>query len=325
MYCKHCGKKLEDNVRFCPKCGTKIEKEKTGALEEKKCKKKKLLIVAGICICVFVVGLVAFLLFRSEKNSRQEADKKETEIQNEEIEEFDESEYIFPYSDKEYLTDSDVENLSEEELKADEIVEQYYSDILKEYQEGETEGYPGSESRYPNVNPILYGYKNDSYLYYALVDLCSDGMPELFIGTPGNDDASEYTIWDMYGYAEGKTERFLDGVGLSPAPINKGIGDHERYYICENLMIKKEETDGEGEDTTTFYQMKKDSTTLLFQESVVNNRGSYYWSDDGLSLNNGTKEQYESTRNKYAIKTDISWHKLADLELKTGIGMGEEN
>ncbi len=106
----------------------------------------------------------------------------------------------------------------------------YYADILKEYQRGEKERYPGGESQYPHVNPMLYGYKSSPPLYYALIDLC---------------------------------------------------------------------------DATTFYKMKENSAVLLLSECVAKTTEGYYWSDDGLSTSEATEEQYESTRNKYAVKTDI--------------------
>lgn len=384
MHCNNCGKELEKDVISCPECGTKVKNEVTGqdltAGEEKGCKKKKLLIIAGTVTCLFVISLVVFLFLNSGK---KENDKQGTKIQDREEEtvKFDESEYIFPYSDKEYLADADVENLTEEQLdfarneilarhgriftdekyklyfeekswykgtvepevfdsnyekelneiekenveiiknyeeklKVFALAGQYYASVLKEYQRGEKEGYPGNESQYPNVNPILYGYKSEQTLHYALIDLCKDGTPELFIGYPSSGGGLDYTVLDMYGYADGKAEKFMDGVGLHPEPINNYIGEHERYYICDNLMVKKEETDGVSRDATTFYWMEENSAVLLFSECVTKTTEGYYWSDDGLSTSEGTEEQYESTRNKYAVKTDIPWHKLADLRLE---------
>lgn len=204
----------------------------------------------------------------------------------------------------------------EEKLKVFALAGQYYASVLKEYQRSEKEGYPGNESQYPNVNPILYGYKSEQTLHYALIDLCKDGTPELFIRYPSSGRGLDYTVLDMYGYADGKAEKFMDGVGLHPEPINNYIGEHERYYICDNLMVKKEETDRVSRDATTFYWMEENSAVLLFSECVTKTTEGYYWSDDGLSTSEGTEEQYESTRNKYAVKTDIPWHKLADLRLE---------
>jgi uncharacterized membrane protein YvbJ len=71
MHCNHCRKELEKDMISCPECGTKVKNEVTGqnltAGEEKGCKKKKLLIIAGTVTCLFVISLVVFLFLDSGK------------------------------------------------------------------------------------------------------------------------------------------------------------------------------------------------------------------------------------------------------------------
>lgn len=157
MFCKKCGRELEEGQIFCPDCGTKIERKaaepeqetiaepKQGAelgpgaelepgagtksgpatepesaeAKEKGQNKKKWFLIAGIIIAVLVIAAGVFLGLnrgkddKATKPSRQEPEKKEAVAKKEEPKE---SEFIFPNSDKEYLTDADVEKLTEEEL-----------------------------------------------------------------------------------------------------------------------------------------------------------------------------------------------------------------
>lgn len=60
MYCKNCGKKLEENAIFCAKCGTKCKEEKADIsinkyIEKIKKLDKKILIAIGIGLIVIIL------------------------------------------------------------------------------------------------------------------------------------------------------------------------------------------------------------------------------------------------------------------------------
>lgn len=68
MYCKNCGKEIEESSRFCPHCGaenasTTGESSKTTALikKEERKKKKPLIIAVAAAVILFVLGIAIFL------------------------------------------------------------------------------------------------------------------------------------------------------------------------------------------------------------------------------------------------------------------------
>ena len=64
MYCKHCGKEILDEARFCPSCGKSISDSVSPAIADTKKKKKKrkhpilgaLLLIIGIFIIIGSLG-----------------------------------------------------------------------------------------------------------------------------------------------------------------------------------------------------------------------------------------------------------------------------
>lgn len=74
MYCRKCGKKIEDDVKFCPACGaevnniTEIGHEK--CIQSKKNKKRKIGIIIGLCLILIIAGLIAALLISKQKKEK---------------------------------------------------------------------------------------------------------------------------------------------------------------------------------------------------------------------------------------------------------------
>lgn len=52
MYCKYCGRKLDDDARFCPQCGAEVMKEK-----HKKKRVRKMVLCVVLCMD-FLMGVV---------------------------------------------------------------------------------------------------------------------------------------------------------------------------------------------------------------------------------------------------------------------------
>lgn len=74
MYCKNCGEKLEDNVKFCPKCGNQCNKDKSDltniVLEKVKKVDKKILIAVGIALIVIVLLISGVVGKKYTKNMK---------------------------------------------------------------------------------------------------------------------------------------------------------------------------------------------------------------------------------------------------------------
>ena len=69
-YCNHCGEKIEDNIRYCPKCGT--EQQITTVHNSSDSKKRNVLIIAGVVLTVVIIIaaiVVTILLSRQSSDS----------------------------------------------------------------------------------------------------------------------------------------------------------------------------------------------------------------------------------------------------------------
>lgn len=114
MYCEDCGKKINENVTFCPYCGAKVLKEDNDETEEKSNvfytkdtdnlidntntgselnkQKNKINYILSAIVLIVVIGLiiVLFVIFSNKKNKRAELNEKmelETEMFTNETEE----------------------------------------------------------------------------------------------------------------------------------------------------------------------------------------------------------------------------------------------
>ena len=72
MYCRECGKKIEDGSRFCPECGGEIilnqtvQEDSTVFNTDKHNKKKRLIILGGVSVAVLII-LIFFLFLKKKK------------------------------------------------------------------------------------------------------------------------------------------------------------------------------------------------------------------------------------------------------------------
>ena len=150
MYCSECGDKLEEGSRYCSKCGNIVgnqsdveqdeEKVSINGIEERSIEnqekfKSKKVVMLGAIIGIVVITVVAIILLAMQlkKTDKEiiedvpkitempniDGEEIDDEVSNETAEkvpEIDLSEYIFPYSNTQLLVESDLENLSLEEL-----------------------------------------------------------------------------------------------------------------------------------------------------------------------------------------------------------------
>ena len=63
MFCKKCGKKIEDNAKFCDECGTAQFSDKRRSLETSLEKKVKLTRNVKICFVILLIGILLKQIF----------------------------------------------------------------------------------------------------------------------------------------------------------------------------------------------------------------------------------------------------------------------
>ena len=62
MYCKYCGKKLDDGVSFCTGCGKPVQKQIRMSEPEKYHKKPKKIFIRNVVIAVVLVAIVCVII-----------------------------------------------------------------------------------------------------------------------------------------------------------------------------------------------------------------------------------------------------------------------
>lgn len=381
MKCQYCGYELKGTEKFCPSCGRDFAnpdkiKEK---ISSEKNKKKKWKIIWGIIIILIIIssciGVISYNRQMVEKKEQQEAIQKKREKEQRDVE------FIFPYSDTENLTESQLQSLSLDQLELakneiiarhgriftdepyrsyfegkswyqgtiqpqefdnkcdiilndiekanielikkyegsfqeNELINTYYNFILQEYQQAEKEGFSIEYSKYPNVNKNLLQLDKKA-LYYTLIDLCNDGIPELFIARLEDEKTSKYEIVDIYGY-DGSAQRLNIGIdlGIKPLDSRKIMGNGSHYTICENNMIKQYESNGEALNIVEYYQLNPNSIVLRQIEGASQDGSRYYRHfSGGLEAEQITEQRYYKIEKQYPEKKNIIWKKLEELKL----------
>lgn len=81
-YCSHCGEKIEDNIKFCPKCGAEVQ---TSALQNNKEKKNlNIMIIAGaVVLAVIVIIAVVCIVFLNGNKGSDSAAQTTTQVTTE--------------------------------------------------------------------------------------------------------------------------------------------------------------------------------------------------------------------------------------------------
>ncbi|MDD3222735.1 MAG: hypothetical protein EOM34_07080 [Clostridia bacterium] len=207
-------------------------------------------------------------------------------------------------------SDSAIESESEEDVRRssiEELAETYYNDFLEYYKEQEAEGF--SQTGLEFINPIFsdptyFPSGFDKELYYTVIDLANDGIPELFIGDTQriygaySISKSDFQVWPLL---ELSNEFYLGG--------------NVQCYICDDGIIKEEKFENEPSITTSFYLLKEDATELTYLESASIYENQYYGNVFGeIEAREIDEELYNEILNIYSLKEDIEWHKLSSYK-----------
>ena len=178
----------------------------------------------------------------------------------------------------ETLNQNDVASESEPTVQS--TAESGFSDspyrvILEAYQNGIRTKYTPTEE-YPEggyVGNIVFGYEVTD-LYYALIDLCNDGQPELFIAGDDGDEMNpkDMRIYDAWGCSEGKPARlFSDSLGWRGSLTIHSDG---------TILYDSQAISGEY----VLYTVEKDGA-LVSGKGVSMDRGEEYYSHEYWTFN----------------------------------------
>ena len=159
------------------------------------------------------------------------------------------------------------------------------------------------------LNPNL-SMSNASELFYTLVDLASDGTPELIIAELDPAYMTvPYNTYDLYGYENGSAKRIVDDLSL---------GYRSVYVVTENGYLENCASAGARNVIYQYLTVAPNSATPIFEQSLE----YISWTGDEYYLNYGafdyynkyriTKDEFDGIRARYPWKQNLSWHPLDD-------------
>ena len=161
-----------------------------------------------------------------------------------------------------------------------------------------------------DINPLLSLYTPNN-LYYALVDISSDGTPELLIAAsydyPDEYYPYDYVIYDLYGYENGRVKRLF-------SLEDNWIGERYRYTIRNNGIIACQWSAGAYTYGWYFYTLEQNSATPYQSQFVKYDNSAYRKGTNNHEQ--GTvisKSEYDSIVSSYKNYDYITWYDIKDL------------
>lgn len=195
---------------------------------------------------------------------------------------------------------------SQEESPLEDTEEEYlesYSDILDDYYTALNEQWEAGALSDASLSILLpYSYEGDplSNVGYALMDIDSNGIPELLIGAIAGDSFVDKMIFDMYTLSDDKATLVFNG------------SERNKYYLCSDNSIANESSGGAAFSSYSIYNLDSDGKSLKIIETVFSDLDSednvawYYTtkedmdsSDATLTTENEAIAKKESYENKY--------------------------
>lgn len=206
-----------------------------------------------------------------------------------------------------------------------------YADFLQMYKTAQDNRFYVGNTTSAEAQKINSELFNLPYakLYYTLVDLANDGVPELFIATDVNTPLGDtssgyrvdgYRIYDTYGYAQGQGGRLFDTYSM---------GYRALYSIMEDGIILCSGSGGAYSHSMIYYGLGTDSLVpqqVCFAE-YDGSEGSDKWYSGKNNYN--VKQQisgtaYQNLLTSYTYKSNCKWYALGDLSgLREALGLNE--
>lgn len=334
MFCGHCGKQIENDVKYCPYCGMPVERRKQikhGTAVSKNKGKVRRSWLLGIFCAVLVLSVYMIVCSWAKRDLRfstsnlqqmtegkesNEEEEMKTSTTEEETETVaatewmaeDEAEMtvsaseVLEETEQDLDVQTDTDNVSAIRLQYARIVE-LYSDVFETVKNDEkfweyediTEIYP----EYGDVN-IEYIYEcnyEGNYPAFILYDLNGDGTSELFVGL-GSEAGRMSAVYDVYTFQDGRLVQLMAGIGYRAGSC----------IFCEGGIIKDVSSGSAFSYTVAFHTLPVNGMKLETIEKVSmkgdQNYTGFYREVDNYQIvewpdNEITEEEFESTQNKY--------------------------
>lgn len=199
------------------------------------------------------------------------------------------------------------------QLNSLEAAEAGYLGAINRYRDARDMGYSEASIYGNDVNYILERAQPPS-LYYTLVDLAQDGVPELFIGysdfmgvqvNASGWREGDYEFYDIFGYENGYVMR------LFPT----GMGIDERFHLMNGGVLMNTITGG-ADALVGFYTLGANSATPYLSKFVEydGRYGDYYYLGSG-SYNDTNKKQitaaqWNQTIRSYDYTRHFNWYPI---------------
>lgn len=193
----------------------------------------------------------------------------------------------------------------------DECAKRYYGGFLNYYK---TYAECGFEGFYEMINGIYCTYGFEGELYYTIIDLANDGIPELFI-SDGEMIYDAYAIYQVSAHEQ----QIVPLVSYSGAYL----GDRLQCEICEGNILKISSSGGYDSGEIAYWKLNIEEHDLTLVEGVYGNGQNYYYGtvekeEYGVPGYENqvvvSKEDYWNMDKKYSIVKNLNWRKLSGVE-----------
>ena len=306
-YCSKCGTKLEENMKFCPKCGNNnltykepqkqiinnpVQKTSTSKKTMPEDKKKLIIIIASLAV-LFFVALFIFLKIFNNIYDKNHADDVQ-EVVSEEIEEPGDSEEAVKDEEK-----KEIEKKEGIEIKGD-----YFSLLLPEewkdhyvWEETESEygyymGLYEKEAKESSYGGWLFSiaipkeevFYEPSYNYIGKINV--NGIKKSVIVIWPTDVQFDESCADQYMEMFEKSEEVISTISA-----NKGISMEKSSNIFGNYMLPGSDMRYVSREEIEYF----DKTSLRIARNEIFARHGLIFKSDDLRKHFESTDWYNGT------------------------------
>ncbi len=313
MYCGNCGKKLNDNARFCPYCGEKTDYvEKTSVtpniqevsydpqritpnmidagVEDNANRLNVKIIVLAIVIIAIVAGAVVFITQKNNKDNTEAIEKEN------------------PSSVQQDNTSSEASDIKEEDIEKTgqrSILDQFLKGQIEYKMYDETLTYPEIESKYEVESHEYRDVDNDdeeellifSYINFYPVIVLDVDDGQIVELCSGGGTAEYLTFYEVDGetwVCHSDTSHM--GRQIYHFQRYKGYGNIEDDFVLSAEYWENSNAGNDWYDETSDFSYREESISmqeyeeLLYEYTGIESHGSV--SMDDISINETSKEDF---------------------------------